>query len=152
MKIQEDYLKLLNAEFLLRFKGYCQLPRSRYFLYLNKHLNDAEFILYSMLFDTIADWDNRHGKYGTFDFDYDIFAQQINWSVTKVRRIIKSLINKKFIVLLAPKKFTIVGFELRSSISKEGFNFYDEIQNKILHGSSDKSSDENEINGTRNNN
>lgn len=151
MKITEDYLKIVNAKFFLRFKGYCFLSRSRYFLYINKDLNDSEFILYSLLFDTVADWDSRHTEYGMFGLNYDLLSQQIGWSASKLRRTVKSLLDKRYIEFLADRKYIIPYFDLQKSITIKGFNFYQELKGKRDGDKVDKSFDKTEINDTEDN-
>src|SRR3989344_9340632 len=96
MKITEDLSKAKLLHFQSRFKGYNLTPKSRFSLAIKKDLSIAEYFLYTLFFDVIADWDDRHSMYGTFEFNTDLFASWIGWSTSKLRRVFRSLIKKGF--------------------------------------------------------
>lgn len=149
MKINEELFKAKSFMFQNRFKGYCLSPRSRYLLYINKNLLASEYILFSLIYDSLADWDKRHALYGTFEFNVNLNHEWLKWSVSKTRRNFDSLIKKGFITDLGSNRYAVTGFGLKEYISEKGFDFYSEVLNQI--STSEKSIISNENNYVENN-
>jgi len=133
MKIDENLLKIKEAKFLSRFNGYSISPKSRYFFVIRKDLNEAEFFLFCLIWDVLADWDSRHLTFGAFEINFDLLAYLLNWSVSKLRRVFKNLLNKGYLVQLSDNCYSVVGFELKKKFTKKSneFNFYSEYKKMI---------------------
>ena len=134
MRITQEYIELLEAQFLLKTKGYSIVPRGRYRLVIEKHLTDAEYSIYCIFWDILNDWSINHLKYGLFSIDYEVLELQLKMSRSKTRRIIKSLLSKGFIQHISKNDYSLTGFELRTQFTKKAteFNFYHELMKLVL--------------------
>jgi len=145
MKIEKGYLDLLKAKFLLRTKGYCLTPRNRYYLVINKDLTEEEYFLYGLLWDILIDWDDRHVTYGLFEIHIELLANFLHWSSSKTRRILKSLVNKNFVLIVSKNQYTLTGYDLRIQFSNKSseFSFYKELKQQIIYRQNNNFKNEN---------
>lgn len=152
MKITPEYVEMLNMSFLLKTKGYSIVTRNRYLLVINGDLSEEEHFLYCLFWDVLSDWSIGHLKYGLFSVDYKDLELQLKIDESKIRRIVKSLLNKKFIRNVSKNQYQLVGFDLRICLTKKSaeFNFYQELMEQV--SGNNQNSAENEKNVGKNEN
>lgn len=119
---------ILIDEVYSRLKGYSPVYRQDTLL-IKIGLTDGEFVLYRTINDSIADWDPRHAKYGTFVRDFEKTAFALGWEVSKTRRLFDKLWAYGFYFCIDSRRmiFKIVGYELqrehRQSLTSGGHVF-----------------------------
>jgi len=83
-------------------------------------MKDETFNLYSVIKDTLVDWDVRHSKYGHFTFDTRHIKYFLGWSDSKIYRVFNNIKDLGIVRLIDNKRmlYELVGYKQVGSSSE----------------------------------